>query len=476
MVGLVAGFSRGWLDRIISFVIDLFLSFPFLLGALTLAPILVSRFGRTPGLAGLRAEDLADPDPGDLRLDGSGPTDPRPGALAARARVHPGRAGHRRARPAGSCSRSCCPTWSRRSSSRSRWACRRTSPPRPDCRSSGIGLTGEPSLGQIINKARGYYDTYPLYLFVPVGVDRRARARPEPAGRLGAGRVRPQDSPVTKVHRSGITTERVASTMRRTTRALVALSAACALALSACGGRRRRRRQGRQRRRQAVRRTVRRRDTGDAIDPDREGPVEIEGAAGRRHRQGHRRHPARDDGPERDLLRPHQRDRQRPGEPVADPVRLSRTTKPSPGPRPRHRHRHAERGLHRVEVHDPRRREVRGRHARDRRGRQVRHGADDGPRHVPGVARLLQQAVLRGRRGLHRPVHRQGCRARLDLGGRHDHHHQDGQAVPGHAVLGRVPGQRPDPGRRRVRPGQVQEPPAVDRPVQVRRLHARRRR
>ena len=32
VIGLVAGFSRGWLDRIISFIIDLFLSFPFLLG------------------------------------------------------------------------------------------------------------------------------------------------------------------------------------------------------------------------------------------------------------------------------------------------------------------------------------------------------------------------------------------------------------------------------------------------------------
>ena len=43
-IGLVAGFARGWLDRVISFVIDLFLSFPFLLGALSLAPIIVSRF------------------------------------------------------------------------------------------------------------------------------------------------------------------------------------------------------------------------------------------------------------------------------------------------------------------------------------------------------------------------------------------------------------------------------------------------
>jgi ABC-type dipeptide/oligopeptide/nickel transport system permease subunit len=46
VIGLLAGFSRGWLDRIISFVIDLFLSFPFILGALSLAPILINRWGQ----------------------------------------------------------------------------------------------------------------------------------------------------------------------------------------------------------------------------------------------------------------------------------------------------------------------------------------------------------------------------------------------------------------------------------------------
>jgi len=44
VLGLIAGFSRGWLDRILSFIIDLFLTLPFLLIALAIAPILVSRF------------------------------------------------------------------------------------------------------------------------------------------------------------------------------------------------------------------------------------------------------------------------------------------------------------------------------------------------------------------------------------------------------------------------------------------------
>ena len=56
VLGLVAGFSHGWLDRIIMFVTDLFLSFPFLLGALAMAPIIVERFGKpgttSPGSTG----------------------------------------------------------------------------------------------------------------------------------------------------------------------------------------------------------------------------------------------------------------------------------------------------------------------------------------------------------------------------------------------------------------------------------------
>ncbi len=47
-VGLLAGFSRGWLDRVISFVIDVFLSLPFILMALALAPIITLRFADQP--------------------------------------------------------------------------------------------------------------------------------------------------------------------------------------------------------------------------------------------------------------------------------------------------------------------------------------------------------------------------------------------------------------------------------------------
>lgn len=50
VVGLIAGFSKGWADRFISFVIDVFLSLPFLLVALALAPIITLRFSTQPAL------------------------------------------------------------------------------------------------------------------------------------------------------------------------------------------------------------------------------------------------------------------------------------------------------------------------------------------------------------------------------------------------------------------------------------------
>ncbi len=50
VLGLMAGFSRGIVDKMISFAIDVALSFPFLLGALSIAPIITNRFQSNPGL------------------------------------------------------------------------------------------------------------------------------------------------------------------------------------------------------------------------------------------------------------------------------------------------------------------------------------------------------------------------------------------------------------------------------------------
>lgn len=52
VVGLLAGFSHGWFDRAITFVIDVFLSLPFLLMALALAPIIILRFNDQPKMLG----------------------------------------------------------------------------------------------------------------------------------------------------------------------------------------------------------------------------------------------------------------------------------------------------------------------------------------------------------------------------------------------------------------------------------------
>ncbi len=49
-VGVVAGFFGGWVDRVLSFVIDFFLTVPFLLAALVIAPIITERFAITPEL------------------------------------------------------------------------------------------------------------------------------------------------------------------------------------------------------------------------------------------------------------------------------------------------------------------------------------------------------------------------------------------------------------------------------------------
>lgn len=48
VLGLISGFSRGAADRVIMFVTDVFLCFPFLLGAMAIAPIVTSHFQADP--------------------------------------------------------------------------------------------------------------------------------------------------------------------------------------------------------------------------------------------------------------------------------------------------------------------------------------------------------------------------------------------------------------------------------------------
>lgn len=56
VVGLVAGFSGGWVDRVLSWLIDLVLSLPYLLFAIASSAVLVAIFG---GAEGAAAEEVA---------------------------------------------------------------------------------------------------------------------------------------------------------------------------------------------------------------------------------------------------------------------------------------------------------------------------------------------------------------------------------------------------------------------------------
>lgn len=169
VIGLVAGFSRGWLDRIISFVIDVFLSFPFILGALTVAPILVDRFGQNADtLAYAQKLSLI----GILVIFG----------WMGLARLIRGQVLSLREREFIQAAQVIgAPT--------RRILFKELLPnlvapiviaislglpafvaAEAGLSFLGIGLTGEPSLGQIVEASRNFYSQYPLYLFAPVAV------------------------------------------------------------------------------------------------------------------------------------------------------------------------------------------------------------------------------------------------------------------------------------------------------------------
>ncbi len=166
-VGLVGGFARGWVERVVSFLIDLFLSFPFILGALALAPVVVSRFATDPERLG-RAQVVALV--GVLVLFG----------WMGLARLIRGQVVSLREREFVQAALLMgMPT--------SRILVRELLPnlvapvvvavslslpayvaAEAGLSYLGIGLSGVPSLGQTINDAIAYYGEYPLYLWAPV--------------------------------------------------------------------------------------------------------------------------------------------------------------------------------------------------------------------------------------------------------------------------------------------------------------------
>ena len=169
VIGLMAGFSRGWLDRIISFFIDLFLSFPFLLAALAMTPILVSRFGAN-------ADTLAQAQVvalililvifgwmGLARLIRGQVLSLREREFIQAAEVIG--APTRRILFKELLPNLVAPIVIAISLGMPAFVAAEAG-----LSFLGIGLTGRPSLGQIVASASPYYDQYPLYLFAPVAV------------------------------------------------------------------------------------------------------------------------------------------------------------------------------------------------------------------------------------------------------------------------------------------------------------------
>jgi ABC-type dipeptide/oligopeptide/nickel transport system permease subunit len=170
VLGLMSGFSRGASDRIITFAIDVFLCFPFLIGAISLAPIITSRFatnesalnkaqilsliailvlfGSWMGLArlirgyviSLREREFIQA----AQVIGS------PTRRILFQELLPNLAG-----PIIVTLSLTLPLYISLEAVLS---------------FLGIGITGSPSLGQIIENAQNYYQSYPLYLYAPVFV------------------------------------------------------------------------------------------------------------------------------------------------------------------------------------------------------------------------------------------------------------------------------------------------------------------
>lgn len=165
-LGLIAGYAQGWVDSLLSFVIDFFLSFPFVLGALALAPIITSNVDNVESLSRWQFVSLI----GVLVFFG----------WMGLARLIRGQVLSLREREFIQAARVIgVPT---RQILFKELLPNLVAPivvavslalpgfvaAEAGLSFLGIGLSEGTSLGKTINSARNYYDTYALYLFVPV--------------------------------------------------------------------------------------------------------------------------------------------------------------------------------------------------------------------------------------------------------------------------------------------------------------------
>jgi peptide/nickel transport system permease protein len=166
-IGLAAGFSRGWLDRVLSFIIDLFLSFPFILFALAVAPIIVQRFAtdqkslQTAQLWALIAILSVLGWMGLARLI-------RGQVLSMREREFVLAAQVLGASTSRILIKEMIPNLIATLVVVVSLAIPAFIAAEVGLSFLGLGLSGLPSMGQMIRSAGQYYDTYPLYLWAPV--------------------------------------------------------------------------------------------------------------------------------------------------------------------------------------------------------------------------------------------------------------------------------------------------------------------
>ena len=144
------------------------------------------------------------------------------------------------------------------------------------------------------------------------------------------------------------------------------------------------------------------------------------------------------------------------------------------GPRPGREPRRAQRRLQDLDLQAQAGHQVRGRHAGRAQGRQVRRRAHAGQEHVPERPDVLQR--LPRHQGLHPALQGQdpgppGSEGRRDAGRQHDHLPSE-EAVRGLRLLRDAAGHHPGAAREGHR-CELQAARGLDRPVQVRELHAR---
>jgi peptide/nickel transport system permease protein len=153
VLGLMAGFLGGFVDRIISFVTDLFLTIPFLLAALTIAPIVSERFRESPDYAQIQFYNLILV----LAVFGWMPIARliRGEVLSLRERefIQSARVLPNLAAPIVVAVSLMLPTLVTAEATLA---------------FLGIGVTESPSWGQTINLAVDFFELYPLYLYEPL--------------------------------------------------------------------------------------------------------------------------------------------------------------------------------------------------------------------------------------------------------------------------------------------------------------------